>query len=476
MKTQSIHRHLRRSGCALALWALLAGATPADVTRDAREYEKQRRKAHALYSDPAKASFRREVDEAYRQRQREHSEYALAIQAGPRQAPLVAPGADRLRVEGGLYDNPLAQEYLNRLGQSIVPPRSKHAYAFRIILSPYPEARALSTGAIHISTGLLSLVENESQLAYILGHEIAHIERNHWFEDVMVEKWVQGRRDRQSKTTRVLLSVANSLADPFSGWFGIEEAFLEIYARHGLPSLLKLATPKTLISWDKVQEDEADQHALFYLRERGYEPGEVKALYARLRGTAVEESRLRFGFTATPERIAERLRALDAEPIAPRKAIAMTTSPAFGAMLAAIRRDNGIRAFHADLFAMARANLQAALAGRSDDAAAWYYLGRVLHQTARDADGRLRAREALQRAVSLDAARRLPEARLHLALSLVDLHGKEPRANLATVRQLLQEYERTAQPRAAEEPPAELSLLRAYLAPAALRGPGGARK
>jgi len=102
-----------------------------------------------------------------------------------------------------LYENPLAQDYVNRVGQSMVPAGSDKLYAFKIMLNPVPEAKSLSTGTIYVSTGLLASIDNEAQLAYVLGHEIAHVEKEHWKDDVLVaeglEDWNEKNRQQREK-------------------------------------------------------------------------------------------------------------------------------------------------------------------------------------------------------------------------------------------------------------------------------------
>jgi len=144
--------------------------------------------------------FRLEVDEAYRRMQREHSEYAFSINAKDAKGKLVKE--DRYKVDGTtLYENPLAQDYINRVGQSMVPVGSDKLYAFKIMLNPVPEARSLSTGTIYVSTGLLASIDNEAQLAYVLGHEIAHVEKEHWKDDVLVAEGLEdwNEKNRQQK-------------------------------------------------------------------------------------------------------------------------------------------------------------------------------------------------------------------------------------------------------------------------------------
>src|SRR6185503_10350331 len=90
--------------------------------------------------------FRLEVEEAYRRMQREHSEYAFSINAQDAKGELVKSDKFKVKATTTLYENPLAQDYVNRVGQSMVPAGSDKLYAFKIMLNPVPEARSLSTG------------------------------------------------------------------------------------------------------------------------------------------------------------------------------------------------------------------------------------------------------------------------------------------------------------------------------------------
>src|SRR5207302_985074 len=170
------------------------------LSKEEREYQKIKKFSVDLYFKDAE--FREAVDEAYLQKQREHSEYAYYINTrnpAIQQVTRDARDGDKLRVEYALYDNPLAQDYVNRVGQSLVPSSSTRLYTFRIILNPIPESRALSTGTVYVSTGLLSVIDNEAQLAYVLGHEIGHVEREHWKEDVLVIKGAKPYNEKQAQ-------------------------------------------------------------------------------------------------------------------------------------------------------------------------------------------------------------------------------------------------------------------------------------
>src|SRR5215510_3036378 len=277
-------------------------------SKQEREYQKIKQFSEKLYAEDA--LFRDEVDESYRQKRREHSEMAYFTNTRDAQDDQVTRSGDKLKVEDTLYDNPLVQDYVNRVGQSIVPRDSKNLYAFKVTLNPIPEARALSTGTIYVSSGMLSLVDNEAQLAYVLGHEVAHVERNHWREDVMVERGMQRYYEKQQQKRALIGTLvgigAGAAVGGATGSFS-KGALTGILVGVGVPTLLKLADPHAVVSWDKEQEDEADQLGVKYMLDRNYDPREAPKFYAALQRTSHGDPRVGLGFMGDKGRIVERL-------------------------------------------------------------------------------------------------------------------------------------------------------------------------
>ncbi|HYY42405.1 MAG TPA: M48 family metalloprotease, partial [Pyrinomonadaceae bacterium] len=344
------------------------------------------------------------------------------------------------------------------------------------------------TGTVYVSTGLLSVVDNEAQLAYVLGHEIGHIEKDHWHDDVLVAQGIQPYNEKQAKKRALWGAVIGAAAAGITGAAGgsaNDAAQVGVLAFSLAPSLLKFAYPDAINSWDRLQEDEADQLGLRYMLDRNYDAREVPKFYASLQRASRRDARVGLGFMADAERVAERViqvnnllggggdalktgllvgatdlaasrmveapspaappvaatgpgKALDPQRDAAQRAAAATralntqmsaelrakldageligSTAEFEAVMAELKRDNGVRAYYYDMFQMARTNLEESLAIRSNDPYAHFYYGKVLKLTAHKPAEKVRALAEFVRAIELDKRRVLPEARLHRAL------------------------------------------------------------
>jgi Zn-dependent protease with chaperone function len=293
-----------------------------DKKREEKEKEKQAKqereyqkiKNYSLDKYQKDPGFHDAVEQTFNQKQREHSEYAFFINTRDAQDEQITRTGDKLKIEDLLYDNPMFQDYINRVGHSVVPKDSKKYYAFKVTLNPIPEARSLSTGTIYISTGLLSSVDNEAQLAYVLGHEIAHIEKEHWREDVLVQLGMDDYNEKQQRRRNLFGGLAQAAAGMLTGGLARSSGaglFAAYLANAELPTILKVVIPNSVFSWDKQQEDEADQLALDYMLNRNYDPREVPKLYANMQQKSQRDRRAEGGFMANSERIAERYQKVD---------------------------------------------------------------------------------------------------------------------------------------------------------------------
>jgi predicted Zn-dependent protease len=83
--------------------------------------------------------------------------------------------------EMGVYDNRALQEYIEDIGQRLA--RNSHRpnlpWHFTVVDVPAINAFALPGGYIYITRGILTYLDNEAQLAGVLGHEIGHVTARH---------------------------------------------------------------------------------------------------------------------------------------------------------------------------------------------------------------------------------------------------------------------------------------------------------
>src|SRR5262245_23430426 len=90
---------------------------------------------------------------------------------------------DKLAKTGKIYEDPMLEEYLESVAVKVMPPVVQQAGGPPIRVSvfrdPTLNAFAMPNGHVYVHTGLLARVENEAQLATILGHELTHVTNRH---------------------------------------------------------------------------------------------------------------------------------------------------------------------------------------------------------------------------------------------------------------------------------------------------------
>jgi predicted Zn-dependent protease len=86
-----------------------------------------------------------------------------------------------VRRQMGVYNDPELQRYVNDLGQRLA--RGSHRpnleWHFTVVDQPAVNAFALPGGYIYITRGILPFLDNEAELAGVLGHEIGHVTARH---------------------------------------------------------------------------------------------------------------------------------------------------------------------------------------------------------------------------------------------------------------------------------------------------------
>ncbi len=81
----------------------------------------------------------------------------------------------------GLYPDKQLEQYISQLGQKLVrvSHRPNLKFTFRLLDSPVINAFAIPGGYVYITRGILAYLNNEAELAGVMGHEIGHVTARH---------------------------------------------------------------------------------------------------------------------------------------------------------------------------------------------------------------------------------------------------------------------------------------------------------
>ncbi len=153
--------------------------------------------------------------------------------------------------------------YLSMVGMAVASTshRPHMPYSFRGVNAAYVNAYAFPGGSIAVTRGILVELDNEAELAALLGHEIGHVNARHTAE-------------RMTKGTLLQLALAGSSGYVRSGEYASYAPYLEKIGGLGAGALLA--------SYSRDDEREADRLGMQYMVSAGYNPKGMEGLMAVL--------------------------------------------------------------------------------------------------------------------------------------------------------------------------------------------------
>jgi len=157
---------------------------------------------------------------------------------------------------GGEVPDLQLQGYVQKVGSLVAKAGHRPGldYQFRVVNQPAPNAFALPGGYVAITRGLIVQLENEAQLAAVLGHEVAHVTARHAVQAI--------QRGQLAQLTATLL-----------GQLTAEERYGKLALQAGLIGSQLLEN-----SFSRDQEREADRLGIDYMVAAGYDPQGAIAL------------------------------------------------------------------------------------------------------------------------------------------------------------------------------------------------------
>jgi beta-barrel assembly-enhancing protease len=319
----------------------------------------------------------------------------------------------RLDSSKALYTDAFWVGYVNEVAQRLIPPEAKSKglqIEIRIIKNPLLNAFTYPNGVIYVHTGLLARMENEAQLATLLGHEMTHALHRHAIQNL-----------RSVKNTTAALAGFQVLTLPLG----------PVGSLIGLMGTVGATAAVTGYSRDL--ERDADANGLELMARAGYEPSESPKLFVHLKQDVEEQKVNEPFFFGTHPRLQERIdnySALLEETYRDKKGD--TGSTRFRQKLVVLILDNA----HLDLsmgrFSSAERGLTRALGQEPENAKGHYYLGELYRQRGQDGD-RQKAEVEYLFAVKHDADYAAPHRGLGL---LAYKQGLNEKANMELSRYL----------------------------------------
>ncbi len=184
-----------------------------------------------------------------------------ALMPATQEASIGASEHQKIEQQYGLYQNQEVVNYVRNIGAKVAAntERKDVQYKFFVLDSPIVNAFALPGGYVYVSRGILTLANNEAELAAVLAHEIGH---------------VTGRHSAERYSTSVLTSLGAAVISAAVDSSGVSQAL-------GVGSNLYLS------SYSRGQENEADTLGVRYLSRAGYD---VRAMSSFLNSMQREQA------------------------------------------------------------------------------------------------------------------------------------------------------------------------------------------
>jgi len=167
--------------------------------------------------------------------------------------------AQEVERQAKFVDDPVVVEYVNRVGQNLV--RNSDAqvpFTIKVIDSDVVNAFALPGGFFFVNSGLILHADEESELAGVMGHEIAHVCARHGTKNATKGDIVQ------------LASIPAMIFIPYS-WAG-----------YAIYQGMNFMIPVTFLKFSRDAEREADFLGLQYMYKAGYDPNSFVAFFEKV--------------------------------------------------------------------------------------------------------------------------------------------------------------------------------------------------
>jgi len=157
--------------------------------------------------------------------------------------------ADEIEKSTRFINDPVIDEYVNRIGQNIVKNSDcKVPFTIKVIDSDEINAMALPGGFFYVNSGLILAADEEAELAGVMAHETAHVCAHHAAREMTRANYAQ-------------LGMIPLIMVTGYSWTG-----------YGIYEAAQLAIPITFLQFSRDFEAQADYLGVEYMYRAGYDP------------------------------------------------------------------------------------------------------------------------------------------------------------------------------------------------------------
>jgi len=174
---------------------------------------------------------------------------------GEQQEIAIGRDADRdIAASLGLYPDDEVQRYVDRVGQQLAAAseRPDLPWTFRVVDDPVVNAFALPGGFIYVTRGLLTHLENEAELAGVIGHEIGHVTGRHGVE-----------RMSRAQLAGLGLGIGAAVEPGLARYAGLAQTGMQLM----------------FLKYGRDDERQADSLGLRYMTRKGYDPRQLVEVF-----------------------------------------------------------------------------------------------------------------------------------------------------------------------------------------------------
>ncbi len=220
-----------------------------------------------------------------------------------------------------MIDDEMVTEYVNRVGQNIVlHSDAKIPFTIKVIDSDEVNAFALPGGFFFVNKGLILAADNESELAGVMAHEIAHVAARHAMENAGKGQFIG---------YGILAGII------FTG--GIAGTILQNTAG--------IAQALAFFKFSRGAEEEADKLGVQYMYAAGYDPTGMASMFEKLASqNRKKASTLSKLFSTHPQSIERRDASLQLVGRFPEKEEYIISTSEFQRVKAHLMRLSNVRA------------------------------------------------------------------------------------------------------------------------------------